>query len=111
MEEDGGGGVWPEEWHGVGGEVGVECELVEGFVVHEDEAVAFVVEVLGGASVEGGAFDIVGGAESFIDVTGAFDIFGFDLDIGGALAGLGEVDFGDDEELAVEGDGVAGFEV
>ena len=67
-------------------EVGRQRQLLVVFLVHEDVAVAVLVEVLHVARVDEGALDLVLGAEALVGLGAGLDVLHLDLHEGAAAA-------------------------
>ena len=87
--------------------VGRQGDLVEGFPIHEVEAVAVLVEVGIFHVLDMGALDLVGGLVAHLGLHAVGNPAHIDLRGGGALAGMKIFRVKDDIELAVEIDDIA----
>ncbi len=87
--------------------VGVEGELLVGFLIHEGVLVAVGEEELVFLLVEAHALDGLGGAEALVELGAVADVLELDLQIGPALAWLGVLDLDRSPETALMLDDVA----
>lgn len=82
-------------------------DLVEGFGIHEDKMIAFLIQVIVILVLYEGFFELIGGLVTLVDLHTVADAAHFDLSGRGTLARMEILRREDDVELAVEVDDIA----